>query len=138
MEGFDYDMWANSRWLAFLESKGWPEPDAQIFRHALSAQKIWVLRCQGASPTEMPVVEPTEESLRELHSLWRQELLRANHIVEYRRTNGDEHWSSRDHIARHVVNHGTYHRGELRGLCRARGEEGFPETDFIGYVLESR
>jgi uncharacterized damage-inducible protein DinB len=138
LELFEYDFWANSRWLAYLEQKGWPEPDAGIFRHALSAQKIWALRCQGASPSEMPVVEPTPESLKDLLALWKQEILRPNHVVEYRRTTGEEMWSSRDHIAKHVVNHGSYHRGELRALCRSRGDDDFPETDFIGYVLAIR
>jgi uncharacterized damage-inducible protein DinB len=34
-------------------------------------------------------------------------------------------------IAAHVVNHGTYHRGQLRERAEADGLDDFPETDLI-------
>lgn len=36
-------------------------------------------------------------------------------------------------IALHVINHGTYHRGQLREMAT----DGFPETDFILFAMES-
>lgn len=39
-------------------------------------------------------------------------------------------------VAHHVFNHGTYHRGHLRGLADAAGFEDFPETDLIRFYRE--
>jgi uncharacterized damage-inducible protein DinB len=36
-------------------------------------------------------------------------------------------------IVRHVVNHGTYHRGNLTAMLRQMGHEGVP-TDYIHYL----
>jgi uncharacterized damage-inducible protein DinB len=36
-------------------------------------------------------------------------------------------------IAHHVINHGTYHRGHLRGLCDAAEFTEFPDTDLIKF-----
>ncbi len=38
-------------------------------------------------------------------------------------------------ITEHVINHGTYHRGHLRGLAEAEGIS-FPDTDLIVYLRE--
>ncbi|MFX6823282.1 DinB family protein [Acinetobacter baumannii] len=51
--------------------------------------------------------------------------------LTFKRFNGEEVTSTVESIVLHVANHGTYHRGELRGLCRAAGWEDFPETDFF-------
>jgi uncharacterized damage-inducible protein DinB len=135
LERFDYDLWGNRLWLENLQSKGMPEPDAAIFRHILAASSIWLSRCKGDSPSSMPVVPADVENLTRLVSGWKT-LLSAetdDRIVEYRRTTGEPLSSGLFRIVQHVLNHGTYHRGELRGLCRARGDVDFPETDLIAF-----
>ncbi|MDR8391390.1 DinB family protein [Aliifodinibius sp. S!AR15-10] len=38
-------------------------------------------------------------------------------------------------LVHHVVNHGTYHRGNITAMLRQQGHEGVP-TDFIFYLYE--
>ncbi|WP_457825724.1 DinB family protein, partial [Staphylococcus aureus] len=59
--------------------------------------------------------------LTELHQEWLEALAkeRADRVIAYRRIiNGAEAESRLSDILHHLANHGTYHRGELRGLCR--------------------
>ena len=133
IEAFDYDLWANHRWLKFL-NQGTKE-EQQVFGHMLMAQELWAMRLAGNSPTSFPVVEQTETNLVRLHGIW-VGLIQSRELeetVNYQRTNGDIMSSTVYKIARHVTNHGTYHRGHIRGLCQARNCNNFPETDFILY-----
>ncbi|MGV3616908.1 MAG: DinB family protein [Fimbriimonas sp.] len=134
--GFDYDRWANEAWFTCLEAKGWSEPDRSIFEHILAAQEIWLMRVGGTSPAEMPKPELSLATMDRLHHGWRNALKNAqgDPLITFRRTTGEAIQTRLGDIARHVVNHGTYHRGELRGLCRGRGDEDLPETDFSRYV----
>lgn len=135
---FDYDLWANRQWLAVLERSDFPEPDTSVFQHILSAQEIWLRRCRGHSPTEMPSPSVDEATLMQLNKDWKELLaaLDANPLIEYRRTTGEPNAAHLHAIARHVINHGTYHRGELRGLKRAAADLDFPDTDLIGFVMQ--
>ena len=134
---FDYDLWANQRWLACLVGKQFPEPDTKIFAHILSAQQIWLSRVHGESLTKMPEVEPTESEMMRLNTGWTDVLLNAreDRQITYRRTTGEEFTVWLSDIAHHTANHGTYHRGELRGLCRSREDDDFPESDFAAFML---
>jgi uncharacterized damage-inducible protein DinB len=136
-EGFRFDLWANRRWLDCLSGKGWVEPDRLIFEHILAAQKIWVTRVGGESPLQMPKVELTEEAMVALNAQWLDALQEHRHdpVISYRRTTGQELNLPLSQIAMHVTNHGTYHRGELRGLCRSRDDNDFPETDRGGFYF---
>ncbi len=134
LQGFDYDLWANRRWMAYLEQRGWTEPERGIFAHILAAQNTWELRLRGESPTSLVSPDLNEASLLDLHARWIGSLEGdVDRLIAYKRTTGEARAMPVHAIARHVINHGTYHRGELRGLCRASGEDGFPETDMAGF-----
>ena len=137
LRGFEYDLWANKLWLASLLGKQFPEPDTEIFAHILAAQSIWLSRVNGDSPSAMPEIEPTEAELNRLNPGWTQVLASAadDRMVDFRRTTGEQLRLPLSEIARHVANHGTYHRGELRGLCLARNDGGFPETDYSRFAV---
>ncbi len=137
--GFDYDLWANSQWWNCLVGKGFTGPDAQIFAHVFAAQEVWLRRIHGESLSAMPEVEPSAGEMERLHSGWIGILdsTTENRIIDYRRTTGEEQSLQLGDILRHVLNHGTYHRGELRGLCRARGDDDFPETDYARFAFLS-
>ncbi|MGO4184930.1 DinB family protein [Paenibacillus sp. MCAF9] len=40
-------------------------------------------------------------------------------------------------ILQHVVNHGTYHRGNVTAMLRQQGYEGFP-TDYLFYLMNQQ
>jgi len=135
---FDYDLWANRHWAAYLAGRGWPEPESAIFRHILSASTIWLLRLEGESPAAMPAPGIDDATMVDLHDRWVHVVTNRDlkEVIDYKRMNGEALSSRVGAIARHVANHGTYHRGELRGLCRAAGLDDFPETDYIRFSLE--
>src|SRR5258708_2743329 len=136
-EGFRYDLWANLRWLECIGAKG--EADRKIFQHIFAAQEVWLQRTGGVSLTSMPVFEPTEAKIRVLHEGWLKVFSENEDdpVYHFRSTTGIPGSQSLSRIARHVINHGTYHRGELRGLCFAREDAEFPETDLIGFYMET-
>jgi uncharacterized damage-inducible protein DinB len=139
IRGFDYDVWANMRWHNCLLGKQFPSPDTEIFAHIFSATEIWVRRLNGESLTALPKVEPTEAEITRLHREWVEVLQEAtdDRIVDFRRTNGESLSLRLSEIARHVINHATYHRGELRGLCKARNDDDFPETDYALFAFQN-
>ena len=135
IQGWDFDRWANLRWFEYLESKGWPEPDRTIFQHILAGQEIWYQRTQGTSLMEMPQTEVSLATIDRHHAQW-VELLKGaegDPAITFRRTTGEAFVRPLSQISRHLMDHGTYHRGELRGLCRSRGEEDFPEAGLMGF-----
>lgn len=135
---FEYDRWANLRWLSFLLETETPELYTKIMGHILGAQTVWVSRIEGESLTAIPSPSLEAATVDGLHERWRNVLATrsAEEAILYRRTTGEPMSSTIEEIALHVVNHGTYHRGELRGLCRTDGIDGFPETDRIKFTLE--
>ncbi|MDO8549036.1 MAG: DinB family protein [Ignavibacteria bacterium] len=53
-------------------------------------------------------------------------------IIKYRNTKGDEYQNRLSDIITHVINHSSYHRGQIALLVRNAG--GIPAvTDYIAY-----
>ena len=47
---------------------------------------------------------------------------------------GSPHTSPVYHILQHILNHSTYHRGQLVTMLRQAGVTQIPDTDFIGFA----
>jgi len=133
-EGLRYDSYANRAWLAVMD--GATDAERKTFHHILGASKIWLARMHGVSMTEPPVVPLTAETIDELESGWLEALETAalDQEIAYRNLAGEPYSRTLADIVRHVVNHSTYHRGQLRESFGQRGAE-FPETDFIRYTF---
>lgn len=136
-DGFRYDLWANLKWLSVLDRfEDRPRAEA-IFRHILGAQRIWLAR--SLSEEEVPVLpESLDESLPLINEAW-LEFLRISDpeaFVSYTNLKGESWFNTVEQIARHVVNHGTFHRGQLRGLAQAEGWDDFEDTDLIRWMRE--
>lgn len=135
--GMEYNLWANQQWLDCLIRTDAGEDDRKIFQHILASAKVWALRCHGISVTEMPEPDLTEETLEGLHKMW-MDIIDGRDLeetIDYKRTTGEPFQMTISWIVQHVINHGTYHRGELRGLRRTRGDDDFPDTDMAGFAL---
>ncbi|MES1228324.1 MAG: DinB family protein [Armatimonadota bacterium] len=138
---FAFDCWANELWFDYLLGQDWPSPEKVVFGHILSAQKVWSDRIlDGVSPTNMPVLPFEKPVIADLCKRWTGivDQFDEGHRFEYKRTTGEPNWSTVGETARHLINHGTYHRGELRGLCRAAGRTEFPETDLLLWSMLQR
>jgi uncharacterized damage-inducible protein DinB len=137
-ELFVYDLWANQRWLAVVAALDVDAPERGIMAHLLSGQSIWASRVEGASLSSMPAAPLTEEFLTALNERWLTLVDTHGHdpLIVSRNTDGTERRFTFTQIAMHVINHGTYHRGEMRGLFKARDDHEFPETDLARFYAE--
>lgn len=134
---FDYDRWANRQWLASLGGFKDMERAYQVLEHMLQAQQIWLTRCGaviGPQQRDMPLQELFDIMTRAWKEL--METASADELITYRNLKGEEFTQPLAEIALHVINHGTYHRGQLRGLAEAQGFLNFPETDLILFLRE--
>lgn len=136
-EGFAFDVWASRKWWDYLQASSPSDASLAIFRHMLVAQEVWNQRVIGNSLVDWPKVEPSMENLERLNQAWVEHLTHRQddpiiHYHRFDRVAGHLHLSQ---IARHILDHGTYHRGELRGLCRSRNVEDFPETGLALYWM---
>lgn len=68
-----------------------------------------------------------------LNELWRRIISEAD-LDSVLEMTGDRKISALD-LIQHVMNHGTYHRGHLRGLAEAEGLTDFPETDIVRFAV---
>jgi uncharacterized damage-inducible protein DinB len=148
---YAYNRWANERTLDAVS----PLTSEQFTRtvggsfgslrdtlvHILSAEWIWLERCRGRSPKAM--LSPTDfPDVASLRSRWGQvsaeqrEFYDAiapedlSKIVTYVNTKG-ETWSyPLEEVLWHVVNHGSYHRGQVTTALRQLGVAP-AATDFL-------
>jgi len=127
---FDYDRWANLQWLDAANSLG----KQDILLHIVEAQVTWLTRIEG-TPVWQPTLEDFGIHLDRSVGRWKRFLLGADlgKVISYTTSRGDHYDSEVSEIIRHVINHGTYHRGQLRGIAGERGMD-FPETDYIHFV----
>ena len=131
-----YDRWANLRWLSFLEAHDELVQERRVLEHVLGAHRIWIERVNGHSPSQIPAPAATREEIEHIFSAWEIELQEPNRMVRYRNSAGRDFEMERDAILAHAVNHGTYHRGDMRGMLRAKELEHTVETDLFLFLLE--
>jgi len=155
-EALDYDLWANGVWAEALAdcsidlvvnpwigrigiSEPWPDfPKADatdraaaIFAHILWAQWIWISRC-GVTVTG-DGSHDARDWMRPLNEAWKRLLDREDVFerITYRNTMGIEGRLTLGEIARHVLNHSTYHRGQLRDAAEGVAGLEIPSTDLL-------
>lgn len=153
---FAYNRWANRRILdaaATLDDddlardlgSSFPSVLATL-AHIVAADWVWVRRWSGESPPGPPA-EWDLSSLDRVRSKWdeieaeRDAVLAAlddddlARDVRYRDTAGTPFTSRMDEILRHLVNHSTYHRGQVVTMLRQLGATP-PATDLIAFYRE--
>jgi len=146
-----YNRWANRRMLeavASLAEEQFRRDMGSSFAsvrdtlvHIMSAEWVWLSRLQGVSPRAMPdtwdalPLADIERAWERLDQSIREHIagLDESHVdepVSYTSTAGEPYVSTRAQIVRHVVNHSTYHRGQITTLLRQLGVSA-PATDLI-------
>ena len=152
--GFHY--WARDRVLVAVEAldaEQYARPMGNSFasirdtlNHVFLAEWIWYTRWNGVSPTSFPTDEiPDLPTLRsrwsELEGKIREYLGNAgesgiNRVIDYRLMSGKEGASPLWQMVAHVVNHATYHRGQVTTMLRQMGAKPALSTDMITYFRE--
>jgi uncharacterized damage-inducible protein DinB len=133
-DGFKYDLYSNQLWLPrIIESGG--KSEHTIFQHILSASQIWIIRFGGDSPKAAPEVELSDVALLALFGAWLDFVddYDYDQQIDYTNLRGMPASGVFGDIAHQVLNHGTYHRGQLREKFGSQGLD-FPETDFLLYA----
>jgi len=157
-EMFGYASWANARMFAAAEALT-PEqldaPAASSFpsvratlAHIVWAEWIWMRRWLGESPTTVPPwvgggsLAEVKAELATLEAergvfLGRLSDSDLDAVTTYRGTDGKAFSHPLGQLMRHVVNHSTYHRGQLAAQLRQLGRTP-PSTDFTRYLREAK
>jgi uncharacterized damage-inducible protein DinB len=152
-ELYEYNRWANARMLesvAAAPANSFTREVGGSFQslrgtvsHMVGAEWIWLERWRGNSPRALPAAEsfPDLESIRRL---WRdveagqREVLdsldeaRLAVIVSYVNPRGETWAYPLGRMMQHLVNHSTYHRGQVTTLLRQLGETP-SSTDLLLY-----
>lgn len=140
-------------WLRQISDAQWLQPVVSSFSsiretalHIVNAENAWLQRLKNE-----PVIRVDETftgSRQELLDLWEQtsqqlsdwvagfDETRLKSLFSYRRFNGQEYTSRYYQVLAHVVNHATYHRGQLVTLLRQVGFTAMQSTDLIGFYRE--
>jgi uncharacterized damage-inducible protein DinB len=134
-----YDYWANSRIISTLESVTYPADGEVIITlsHIVGAKQIWYNRIMSIpsgkelmNSVELEILKKSNDTLRLLWSDLIHKHDPAEKLIKYENFSGESFSSLLSDIITHVVNHGTYHRGQIARILR---EKGFtpPSTDYI-------
>jgi uncharacterized damage-inducible protein DinB len=157
-ELFGYGSWATARMFSAAEALAEEQvnaPAASSFpsvgatlAHIVAAEWIWSRRWLGESPTSAPAWA-AKASLGELKAEFKAvEAERISFLANltdaelggvfsYRGMDGKDFSHPLGQLVQHVVNHSTYHRGQLATQLRQLGHTP-PNTDFTRYLREAK
>jgi uncharacterized damage-inducible protein DinB len=151
-----YNEWANARILACAErltEEQYTAPLVSSFptirdtlSHIVSAEWVWVQRWKGVNPRAAPkwATDATPAQLRAaLHDVeaQRRDLLQSTGDADLDRPISFVYLSGAGgshtlmEVLLHVVNHSTFHRGQIVTMLRQVGAEPVP-TDIVVYFSE--
>ncbi len=155
---FTYNNWANHRILAAVRGLGTPDVIRDLrtsyssvqstLTHILWAEWLWLKRWEGESPKRVFGLEefPDREAIEAAWAnLERDRQAFINNLTEerlktrisYENLRGQRYEYSLGHMMQHLVNHSTYHRGQVVTLLRQLGHTP-PATDFLVFLDEAR
>jgi uncharacterized damage-inducible protein DinB len=157
---FAYHRWADERMIAacrLLNAEQYAEPEPfevgwpsirSVVNHLAWANDAWLRRFLGEPPIPMltevdtPELEHAATLLLAAHDRFSMELLpsltpdRLAAIFTYRNYKGVVTSAPLWALLRHVVNHGTYHRGQIASKLKRRGVDP-PITDLVYWAVEN-
>lgn len=138
---YQYNVWSNDRVLHCLQRQQVSdEKILSVMGHVVAAQFLWLHRIIALPPPDVKLWG--QYSLTQLNSLasdagrqWLEFVERTDNFnTELTYTNyvGEPYVNNVEMIMIHLVNHSTYHRGQIAMLMRQKGLEPI-NTDFITY-----
>lgn len=113
---------------------------SQTLGHVLLADQVWLSRILGKSPDSLnnKIFQSVEEAdtTFKMHSQSFDSILDQldeGQLIRYQTTKGDVFQQTLSEIIQHLVNHGTYHRGNIAAMIRQLGYTG-TSTDYITFL----
>ena len=148
-----YNHWANQQMLKAVQPLSADEFTRDLKNsfpsvrdtlvHILSAEWIWLQRWKGVSPHAQPA-EWSTLGYQELLGRWAEHEREQNAFfagltdaqlgqpLSYTNTRGEAFRAPLQQLVRHVVNHSSYHRGQVTTLLRQLGHAA-ATTDLVMY-----
>ncbi len=153
----DYNYWARDRLLAAVEAltpEQFTRDLGSSFRsvrdtvvHIMGAEFAWLSRWKGESPTSLWSAEPfadlasvrgkwseVEDGLRGFVAGLKEEDI--GRVIPYKLLSGTAGASPFWQMLQHVVNHGSYHRGQVVTMLRQLGASPPKSVDLIAFYRE--
>jgi len=142
---FEYNNWANDKIILKLKSLS---PDLikpeilKLLGHIISAQDTWLERVKGTKSYNIYLWD--EYSLQEIeilsmnsHQGWikffrKFDEKNLENVCSYKNSKGEKLDKSYQDIFQHIINHSTFHRGQINQLLRINNIEPI-KLDFIYY-----
>jgi uncharacterized damage-inducible protein DinB len=153
---YDFNAWANHRTIdavAALTPEQFTKPMGSSFSsvrdtlaHICGGEWVWLERFLGRSPSAMPD-DSRFANLNSLREHWvpiGSQLLKfvrgltqedLNRVLEYKTMKFGVYKNPLWQSMQHVVNHGTYHRGQVTTMLRQHGAQPIP-TDLMHFYRE--
>ncbi len=151
---YEYNRWANKNTLdavAPLSAEEFTKEIASSYRsirdtltHILSAEWAWLTRCLGTSPKRMldPAEFPNLLSVRKKWAEVNRDMENfiddlsedsLEKVITYTNFQGQRWKYPLSLILQHIVNHSTYHRGQVTTLLRMLGAKPVM-TDYLVFI----
>jgi len=151
----DYSAWATNKLVGVAASlkeeeltRDFKTSDKSVLEtlvHVFAADRIWLARIHGNSPTifvnpedrDFSALQKAWPSLQQQWKEWAAPLSNDSVLsrIPYRDLKGNPWEQPLWQILLHVVNHGTHHRGQASGFLRAMGHQP-PALDLIAFYRE--
>jgi uncharacterized damage-inducible protein DinB len=153
---YDYNAWANHRELdavSALTAEQFAKPLGSSFSsvrntlaHICGAEWIWLERFQGRSPASLPDTTQYKD-VASLRAHWDELEVRLlkfvrgltqsdlDRLIEYKTLKFGVYKNPLWQSMQHVVNHGTYHRGQITTMLRQHGAQPIL-TDLMHFYRE--
>ena len=138
---YQYNAWSNARVLkCLLQQNVNDEKILTLMGHIVAAQFLWLHRVKGLPPPDVKLwgsysLEQLKSMAMEAGKNWLNFVeteTNFNRELTYTNYVGEPYTNNVEMIMIHLVNHSSYHRGQIAMLLRQKGFEPI-NTDFITY-----
>ena len=126
-----YNRWANERLIEkceLMDSDDYLGRVHLLMAHILGAQQTWLDRFEGVvekreTPTDLAELMEGFESSHSALDWWAGGFQDRDweRMLAYRSSDGEAHYRPLGELVAHLVNHGTYHRGEIAAIVTQAG-----------------
>jgi uncharacterized damage-inducible protein DinB len=154
----DYHYWARDRLLAAVDALSHEQFTRDLgssFRsvrdtlvHLCQSEWVWHQRWNGTSPTAIPDLPEAMEDAAAVRRYWtaQERDVRAfvaklgeagiDRVIAYRNMAGHAGRATYAQMLQHLVNHGSYHRGQVTTMLRQLGAVPPQTLDLIAFYRE--
>jgi len=154
-----YNLWANTKLTGFLKMLSTALLDKDIISsfntirktlyHVWDAEAIWYNRIKGTSLPDWPSNNFTGTNEEAFVGFIEQSAMFARFAnnsnedmimrqIKYKSLEGKEYENNISEIIVHIMNHSTFHRGQLITMLRNVGFKDLSSTDYITYLREHK